>query len=53
MPHSVNETSPVPPGLNESMAKRQLVNSSVKTKMKKNTDVMMSAIALPRVENFT
>ena len=43
----------MPPGLNESMAKRQLVNSSVTTKMKKNTEVMMSAIALPRVENFT
>src|SRR5436853_5745636 len=52
-PHSVNDTSPVPPGLNESIANRQLVKNSVKTKMKKNTEVMMSAIALPRVENFT
>src|SRR6266496_4680754 len=52
-PHSVKETSPVPPGLNESMAKRQLVKNNVNTKMKKNTDVMMSAMALPRVENFT
>src|SRR3954470_1053050 len=52
-PHSVKETSPVPPGLNESMAKRQPVNSSVSTNMKKNTDVIMSAMALPRVENFT
>ncbi|MGY4325604.1 hypothetical protein ACVWWG_000018 [Bradyrhizobium sp. LB7.2] len=41
------------PGLKESMAKRQLVKNSANTKMKKNTEVMRSAMALPRAENFT
>ena len=50
MPHSVNETSPTA-GL-QSSAKRQPVQNIVPTKMKKNTDVTMSAIALPRGENF-
>ena len=44
MPHSVNETSPTPAGLNESSANRPLVQNSVPTKMKKKTEVKMSAI---------
>ena len=49
MPHSVNETSPRPTA---SAANLQPVQSSVPMKMKKNTEVMMSAMALPRGENF-
>ena len=50
MPHSVNESSPIVGSA--SSAKRQPVHSIVRMKMKKNTEVMMSAIALPRGENF-
>ena len=38
-PHSVNDTSPLPPGLMESIANLPLVQNKVPTKMKKNTDV--------------
>src|SRR5205823_8845873 len=49
MPHSVNDRSPTEIA---SEANRYEVTSIVTMKMKKNSDVMMSAIALPRVENF-
>ena len=49
IPHSVNEVSRL---ATASPAKRQPVQSRVIVKMKKNTELMTSAIALPRGENF-
>ena len=49
MPHSVNEISPF---ATASAAKRQPVQSSVIVKMKKNSELMMSAIALPRAREL-
>ncbi len=49
MPHSVNDVSPKPI---ESDANLMPVTSIVPMKMKKKTDVTMSATALPRGENF-
>jgi hypothetical protein len=49
MPHSVNETSP---RSTASEANLQLVQNSVPAKMKKNTEVTISAMALPRGENL-
>ena len=49
MPHSVKECSPTEI---ESIANRVVVHSIVTVKMKKNIDVKMSAIALPRGENL-
>src|SRR5439155_22897627 len=48
-PHSVNECSPT---WAASSAKRALVHNMVPTKMKKNSELTMSAIALPRGEKW-
>ena len=49
IPHSVNECSP---RLTASAANRYPVTSIVPMKMKKKTDVTMSAMAFPRGENL-